>query len=199
MDMDMFELARAAMDQMPPACRFSDRDARVILAHKELLLRLEPQVIDAFYDTVYAHPPTAAVFTDGERPAREATLSHWWRRTVNGPVDDRYFAWMAMVGLVHVLRRVSNPMMLGMADFVAGLVAEHAAGSGLGQPDAEALTEAFGRLASTAAAIITYGYDQSMSAALFSVAGMPETLLARLRDQEVTGALTAGRQQVSRP
>lgn len=194
----MVGLARAAMGQMPPACRFSDGDAEVIRTHKAVLLALEPHLIDGFYDTVYAHPPTAAVFTEGERPAREVTLSQWWRRTVEGPVDDQYFAWMAMVGLVHVLRRVSNPMMLGMADFVANLVGEHAALAQLEQADAEALTEAFGRLASTVGAIITYGYDQSISAALFSVAGMPEALLARLRDQEVAAALTQGRQQLSR-
>jgi hypothetical protein len=89
--------------------------------------------------------------------------------------------------------------MLGMADFLANLVGEQAALVQLVPADAAALAEAFGRLASTAGAVITYGYDQSMSAALFSVAGMPEALLARLRDQEVAAALTEGRQQVSRP
>jgi hypothetical protein len=46
-------------------------------------------------------------------------------------------------------------------------------------------------------AIITFGYDQAVVAALFAVAGMPEALLRRLRDQEVAAALAAARQEVT--
>jgi hypothetical protein len=195
----MIEIASRAMEQMPPATRFRPDDAQVIYEHKELLLGLESIVIKGFYDTLYDHVPTAAVFVEGERPDRETTLSHWWRRTVNGPLNDQYFAWMAMVGLVHVVRGVQNPMMLAMADYTVGVVAEQTAVADVGQHHSERLVEAFRRLASTVGAIITSGYDQAVVDALFNVAGMPEALLRRLRDQEVTEALESARAEVRRP
>jgi hypothetical protein len=194
----MFELAEKAIAQMPPECRFRPEDGKVIQDHKEVLLLLEGEVVQAFYDTLYAHDVTAAVFVPGERPDREMTLLHWYRRTVIGPVNDQYFAWMALVGLVHVMRNVSNPMMLAMADFVARFVAEKAAGSPMGQSDADALTTAFRRLTATVSSIITYGYDQAVISALFDVAGMPEALLRRLRDQEVASSLGPAREEIAR-
>lgn len=195
----MIEIAEAAMDQMPPQTRFRPEDAGVIYEQKELLLGLEPDIVQGFYDTLFAHAPTAGVFVEGERPDREATLSHWWRRTVNGPLNDQYFAWMAMVGLVHVLRGVQNPMMLAMTDYTVGVVAQRAGNAEIGQQEAERLIEAFRRLGSTVGAIITAGYDQAVVQALFNVAGMPEALLRRLRDQEVAAALQVAREEIRQP
>jgi len=192
----MQDLARAAIGLMPPDCRFQPADAEAIRRHQGLLLACEPGLVRGFYDLVYGHAATAAVFVEGERPAREATLVNWWRRTAEGPLDDDYFAWMAMVGLVHVVRDVGNPMMLAMAGFVADFVAGTVASAGLDPADAEALTGAVRRLTSTAGAIITFGYDRAVVSALFSVAGMPAPLLRRLRDQEVAAVLASAREQL---
>lgn len=194
----MYDVARAAFDQMPPGCRFRESDAQLILAHRDALLALEVEVTQVFYDTLYAHPTTRAVFVDGERPAREETLIRWWRRTVNGPLDEEYFAWMAMVGLVHVSRRVSNPMMVSMASCVSSFVAEKAVTLPIDRAEAEALIEAFQRLTSTVMGVITFGYDRAYDravvTALEELAGMPESLFARLRDQEVRTALAEARE-----
>jgi hypothetical protein len=163
---NLLQIARSALDQLPPACRFSAADARTILAHQDFLSALEPKLVKIFYDTLFEHPPTAEVFFEGERPDREASLAGWWRRTVDGPLDDQYFAWMASVGLTHVVRAVANPMMLAMADLVATFVAEQAYQSSLSQADAAALAEAFHRLAGTVGVVITHGYDEAMSSAL---------------------------------
>lgn len=193
----MYEVARAAFAQIPPACRLRESDAQIIRAYQEPLMALEPEVVKAFYDTVYGHPATSAVFVDGERPAREVTLSNWWRRTVLGPLDEDYFAWMAMVGLVHVARGVGNPMMLSMASFVTSFVAEKVAGMPLERAQAEALIEAFQRLSSTVGSVISFGYDRAYDkavvTALSELAGMPESLFQRLRHQEVMSALAEAR------
>jgi plasmid replication initiation protein len=104
---------------------------------------------------------------------------------------------MAMVGLVHVMRNVSNPMMLAMTGFVTRLVAD-AAATQLAPADAERLSEALERLTSTVAAIIAFGYDKAVVSALFSVTGMPEALVRRLRDQEVSKALKIAREELAR-
>ncbi|MGF1651735.1 MAG: protoglobin domain-containing protein [Actinomycetales bacterium] len=192
--MDLTDIARAAVEQVPPGRRFRQSDSDVITGQRDLLLGLEQDLVASFYDTLFAHPPTAAVFTEGERPTREDQLAHWWRRTVTGPHDERYFAWMAMVGLVHVVRGVSNPMMLAMKDHVVDFVVDRTQEAGLHPEEADELAAAFGRLFSTIAVIIAFGYDRAVTDALYSVAGMPEALLTRLRTQEALASLARARQ-----
>lgn len=193
----MFEVARAGLAQMPPASRLRESDALLIQRHREPLLALEKDVVKAFYDTVYAHPATAAILADGDRSEREAALGGWWRRTVTGPLDDEYFAWMAFVGLVHVARHVTNPMMLAMTTFVSSFVADRVPTMGIDRTDGEALVEAFLRFSATAGSVISYGYDRAYEravvTALYDVAGMPETLFQRIRDREVMAALEEAR------
>ncbi len=194
----MHEIAQEAIQQMPPPARFREEDAAIIVRHRDALLALGPTIVQSFYDTLFSHDRTAAVFHEGERHDREGTLANWWSRTVNGPIDDDYFAWMAMVGLVHVIRKVTNPMMLAMSDQVALLVTTEVATWPLEDAERQQLIQAFGRLASTVRAIISWGYDHAITAALFEVAGMPEALLARLRDQEIVVALGDARSQLAR-
>lgn len=190
----MREIARRAMEQMPPGCQLQPTDGEVIGRHRDLLLGLERVLVTGFYDTLFAHGPTEEVFAQGERPMREQTLGAWWRRTVAGPLDEDYFAWMALVGLVHVIREVSNPMMLAMTEYVRTLVADQA-GPVLVDPHERALlVDAFGRLASTVGAVITFAYDHAVASALFEVAGMPAALLRRLRNAEVAEALRQARE-----
>jgi hypothetical protein len=193
----MHEIARMAFEQMPPAVRFRESDALVIARHQQALLDLEPEVVKGFYDTLYAHPATSSIFVEGERPDREITLSNWWRRTVNGPLDEEYFAWMAMVGLVHVARGVTNPMMLSMASFVALFVAEKAARLPVDRTEAEALAEAFKRLSTAVGMVITFGYDRAYDRAVLTaldeLAGIPQKLFRRLLAQEVNSEVAQAR------
>ena len=170
----ILEIAREALQQMPPQTRLRPEDEAVIARHKELLLSWTPELVQGFYDTLFAHTPTRKVFHEGERPAREQTLRDWWQKTVEGPLDEAYFAWMAKVGLVHVVRGVENPMMLAMASFVTEFVERKSLEAGL--PEAEALSKAFHRLGM---AVITHGYDRYQALALYNVAGMEPALLER--------------------
>ncbi|MEV0136500.1 protoglobin domain-containing protein [Dactylosporangium sp. NPDC050688] len=203
----MYVVARAAVDQMPPEFRFRPQDSALIHKYCASILPLEPEFVSGFYETVYAHPPTAAIFHDGERPDREATLANWWRRTLEGPLDDDYFAWMAMVGLVHVVRGVSNPMMLAMTDYFARFVIDRlpkiAAEAAAASPDAAAtnaevfeLSWAFSRLRATVGAVIAHGYDEAVVSAMYNVAGMQKSLLKRLCDQEAASALREARKEM---
>jgi hypothetical protein len=192
----MHELARRAIEQTPPACRVTIGDAAVIAKNADALVAMGPEIATAFYDTLFDHPPTATVFHRDERPMREQTLIQWWERTVRGPIDDDYWAWMAMVGLTHVVRRVTNPMMLAMADFVASYVATNAYRLHLSVTERASLVQGFDRVASMMRSIITFGYDHAMSSALYERAGMPEALLARLGDQTVREALAGAKAEL---
>ncbi|MDO5698583.1 MAG: protoglobin domain-containing protein [Dermatophilus congolensis] len=189
----MHEISRTALESMPPQARFGPQDRSVLLRYTDYLLSLEDEFVTGFYDTLFEHPPTRAVFSDDERPMREESLREWWQRTVRGPIDDDYFAWMAMVGLVHVVRGVANPMMLAMCEHAAHFADTAVARAGLPPEEADAVVDAFRRFTTSVGAVITYGYDQAVSDALFNIAGMRKGLLHRLRDQEVTEALTQAR------
>jgi hypothetical protein len=192
----MHEIARRAIEQTPPACRVTIGDAAVIAKNADALVAMGPEIATAFYDTLFDHPPTATVFHPDERPMREQTLIQWWERTVRGPIDDDYWAWMAMVGLTHVVRHVTNPMMLAMADFVASYVATNAYRLHLDETERASLVRGFDRVASMMRSIITYGYDHAMSSALYERAGMPEALLARLGDQTIREALAGAKSEL---
>lgn len=178
--MDFHEIAKRAIGDMPPETRFRPEDAEVIRAHRDLILPLAEEYVTSFYDVVFAHEPTRAVFEEGERPEREATLTDFFRRIVEGPHDDELFAWLAFVGPVHVVRQVSNPMMLGMLDHMVLYVMKKFRG----HENAEAVTEAFVRLAATLGAIISYGYEVAWQEALQNVVGMPPALVQRMVHEE---------------
>lgn len=196
--LDVFALARTAREQMPPQTTFREQDEAILMQHRDFLAGFEDELVQSFYDTVFGHHATAGVFREGERPAREKTFSDWWRRTVRGPHDDEYFGWMAMVGLVHVVRGVKNPMMIAMADHAARAVEKATRASDMPEAQADELSEACRRLLSTVSAVITYGYDQAVENALFEVAGMPPALLHRLRDQSISDSLVEARRDLDR-
>jgi hypothetical protein len=192
----MHEIARAAINQTPPTCRVTAEHAAVIAQNADALVAFGPEIATGFYDTLYDHSPTAKIFREGERPMREQTLTGWWERTVRGPIDDDYWAWMAMVGLTHVVRRVTNPMMLAMADYVADFVGANSDRLQLPEADRLRLVEGFDRVASMTRSVITYGYDHAMASALYERAGIPEALLVRLGDQTIRDALVDAKSEL---
>jgi len=177
---DFHEVAQKAINDMPPETRFRPEDSEAIKAHADLILPLAGEFVTGFYDILFAHEPTRAVFEEGERAVREKTLADFLAQVVNGPHDDKFFAWLAFVGPVHVVRQVSNPMMLAMLDYMVLFIMKKFAG----HENAAAVTEAFIRLAATLGAIIAYGYEVAWQEALQNVVGMPPALVQRMVYEE---------------
>jgi len=163
------EIARQAIEDMALEARFRPEDHQVLLKHKDRLLALTDELVKAFYDTLFATPSTRKVFHEGERPAREKTLVDWWQKTVEGPVDEEYWAWQAYVGLLHVKRVVTNPMMLGQAFMIEDLVRTH-----LDDPE---VAGAMRRLMATVAAIIAYGYEKAQLLSVEETTGISKELI----------------------
>ncbi len=182
----MNQVAKAAINQMPPESRFNQEDAAVIDRHTEALLAWGPELVERFYDTAFGHEATNAVFREGERPMREKSLTDFWVKTLTKPIDLDYFGWMAMVGLIHVVRGVENPMMLAMSSFITDFISEKVSQEPtVDAEEALRVVNAFRRFSSTISAIITYGYDSARVNALFDIIGMEESLLQRLTKQTV--------------
>jgi hypothetical protein len=152
--------------------RFQPQDHAIIEAHKDELLALTDTVVKNFYDDLFATPGTRQVFREGERAVREKTLADWYRRTIEGPIDENYWAWHAHIGLLYVKRRVTNVMMIGGVFNVLATVR-----SRLG--DRVALMEAMQRLLGTVAAVIAYAYDLFRLMSVEKITGIGPELIER--------------------
>lgn len=177
-------ITRAILEQMPPIVRFRLDDAQLIMAHQQLLLGLEGKLVVGFYDTLFAHAPTKAIFKDGERPAREQTLRDWWRRTLSGPFDGNYWTWQALVGLIHVKRKVKNPMMIAMWGWLLQTLRQELGGQ-LPAGTLEPLLDSFTRLAATVQALTAESYLEHYIKALCEATGFEPELLDRLVSNEI--------------
>lgn len=181
---DLAELIDGIIASLVPAALPQADDHDTLARNRQWLLGLEDEITTLFYDSLYAHAATAAVFQDGERAAREQTLRGWWQRTVGAPVDHDYFRWMSLVGIVHIKRRVTNPMMLSMLQIVSERVVSRARAD-LGEAEALRLQQVFSRLSTTIGAIISEAYTMGYVGALEDLAGLDPKLTARMLDLEV--------------
>ena len=163
------ELAKEARSNLVDAVRFTEADAAIVARFKDQLLALTPEIVKAFYDTLFANPATAAVFKEGERPAREKTLVDWWQRTISGPVDDAYWGWQAYAAVIHMKRRVTNSMMLGQTVLIRQFVADRF-------PNEPGLVAAVGRLLGEVAAVIAGSYDLLSQRSIAKFAGISQGL-----------------------
>ena len=191
--MDLAQMQADILREMIPTSTVTDADAATLDRHRALLLAFEDELIAGFYDTLYDHGATADVFEPGEREQREVTLRRWWQRTVDGPLDDRYWTWMALVGIVHIRRGVRNPMMLSMVGFVENAVHAQAIAAGLAPADVEDLRLAFSHLGTTVSAVISESYTQSYIGALQNLGGLNPNLLRNMLGIEIQAIEDAGR------
>lgn len=179
MSTDLQTITAEIIQQMPPTTRFRPEDIEVIHKHQALLLSLEDAVVAGFYDTLFAHAPTAAIFEPGERPAREQTLRDWWQRTINGKFDRDYWVWQALVGLIHVKRQVKNPMMIAMWGWVLTTVRD-AVQDELSEAELRELMASLERLAATCQSLTAESYLEHYLTALREATGFNQKLLEQM-------------------
>lgn len=192
---DLHVMVDSILADLVPSALPQGSDLHALVEHREWLLAQEDALVALFYDTLYGYAVTAAVFSADERAAREQTLRDWWQRTVGTPIDIDYFRWMAFVGIVHIRRGVTNPMMLSMLQVVSGHVITSAHAT-LGERAALQLQAAFARITTTIGAVIAEAYTRSYVGALEDLAGLDPKLTARMLALEVSRIEAEGRTQL---
>jgi hypothetical protein len=181
-----YAIAQGIWSQLPPSARFRPlEDGKVLTRHRAFLEGLVDELVQGFYDTLFGPPPPPprAVFREGERPLREKTLRDWYLRTVQGPFNGQYFAWQALVGLVHVRRQVTNAMMAAMWNWLVERVVERAHAA-LPPEEAKALEGAWRRLGFTVAALIGEEYLDAYLEALAEARGEDPQAFRALAQRE---------------
>ncbi len=177
-------LAEDILDQIPSTVRFNDEDAATILKHKDLMLSWEDGLVQGFYDNVFGHATTRAVFKEGERKTREESLANWYQRTVSGPFNTEYWEWQTYVGLIHIKRGVNNAMVSGMWGWMMTYLGAKALNE-LSAEEALPLIKAVHSLQSAVMALIAESYQRNMFVAVGKSAGIGGALLNRLIDLEI--------------
>jgi truncated hemoglobin YjbI len=188
----MKDMVESILAQMPPHTRFTDADSAVVTANKDLLLEMGQGLVESFYRTVLAHPATAEIFHSDEMDARAASLADWWRRTCEGPHDSDFFSWQAFVGLVHIKRRVKNPMVIAMWSHILAHIST-ALAHRMGAAEAGQVMCSLQRLAATVQALIVESYLQSFIDILGESTGMKPVLIDRLVMTKIDSVIGAAR------
>lgn len=179
MHQDIVSVTQAILKEIPEACRFSEKDGEKIQSLRPYLYPLEDQIVKGFYDVLYGYPLTASILDFTERDKREETLRKWWRRTLDGPFDLHYWAWQAAVGIIHIRRKVKNPMMIGMWGWLLNFISKEIS-KFLSYKEFIDASEALHKLASTAEALTAESYLHHYLAALSHATGTELQLLDRL-------------------
>jgi gamma-glutamyl:cysteine ligase YbdK (ATP-grasp superfamily) len=180
--------------------RFSDADSELLARFKDILLALKDEVVQGFYDVIVANPHLVSLIGgSAARAEREKTLRHFWQRTFNGPHDEQFWAWQALVGVVHIKVGVKNPMMLGMWQWLVSALREQLSVERVG--DAQTLRDllrSVDRLALTAQALTAESYLMNYLETVVRLTGFKPALLQRMFDMEIDSVLTEARKQLGK-
>lgn len=157
----------------------------------ELLKEAAPQarqwcseIVQVFYDTLYQHSRTAAIFRDGERPAREETLAQWYLSLfeVNSVTD--FLRSQAPIGLAHIRRRVNNQFMIGIMVRVSEIFQANALET-LGPDYGLKVAQAFERALNAVVGLTAEGYDVMSNVAFSESTGAEPELINHLIQQSI--------------
>ena len=142
-------------------------------------------VVQFFYDTIFAHARTAAVFHDGERPAREQTLQDWYLALFSTANDEDDF-WNAQgrIGFAHIRLHVNNEFLIGIASRLSELFTTRSM-EAYGPERGLVVAQAFNRILRTVVGLTAEGYDVMTQLAFSEATGAGVELIDRLVQESV--------------
>jgi hypothetical protein len=194
--LNLYDLTASIIASIPAPQRFSKDDELLLASAREHLLAYEDALVKGFYDEIAANPPMQALLGDGNRSVREQTLRRWWQRTLAGPIDEKYWAWQALVGIVHIKVGVKNPMMMGMWAWILGRMRTQLAADIADTARAQALVGCLERLALTTQAITAESFLMNYLETVIRLTGFKPALLERMFNSEITLVLKEAREQL---
>lgn len=172
------------LDDLIVIAKFSSADSALLRDTAGTTRKWAEAVCNEFYDTLFAYAPTAHVFKEGERPAREQTLIDWYEQVITGNHDAKFWQWQWMVGLIHIMRGVHNHYVMGMMNRVQ-LVFLKMCLAELEPEKAFQVYTAFKRVTDVVSGLIVEGYRMQYLEAVQHASGMQPALIDRMVSLEV--------------
>ena len=140
--------------------------------------------VKIFYDTLYTHHRTAAVFHSDERAEREKTLERWYLSLFFVDSEDDFLRSQARIGLVHIRRHVHNQFMIGIAvKFCAAFQSK--AIETFGPRRGNEVAQAFDRVINAVVSLTAEGYEVMSKTAFSESTGAGPALIDRLIQESV--------------
>jgi PAS domain S-box-containing protein len=165
-------------DELKRYVRFTDDDARRLLALREIAAPHFPRIAQEFYERIREHEDAHAVLTGEEQVLRlQRSLVVWLERLLGGSYDERYFQKTQQIGRVHV--KVGLPqryMFTAMAVIRTSLNA--IASTAAADPRVDA-REALSRILDLELAIMVEGYREDTLARIEHLAEAEREVLSQ--------------------
>ena len=123
---------------------------------------------------------------------RENTWRQWYQVTTGGHFDAHYWAWQALIGIVHVKHNIPNPAMLGMWAWMINYIQTRLLEE---LPPAEALAviQVFQKLQATVCSLIVESFIMTQQEAISRASGLNKAILGRFIHIEIDTLLSQGR------
>ncbi|GEM_PF-2384776 len=190
--MDLTSMTNHILQQIPEILIPTANDGALMRRHQGFFKKHEASVIKGFYDLVYSDSATQHYLSPKDRPMRENTLRQWYQVTTAGHFDEHYWAWQALVGIVHVKHKIQNPVMLGMWSWMINFLQARLLQE---LPPAEALEvmQVFQKLQATVCSLIVESYLMTQQEAISSASGLNQAILGRFVHIEIDRLLNQGR------
>ncbi len=153
--------------------------AEILRSYRRELWELADDVVKEFYDKLFSYEGTAKIFKEDERPERERTFKQWFMKVVSGEYDDEFWASQYyVVALKHVVRGISNEVMLASMNFLQRIFARKLT-ERFSYEEAERIYHAFKHITDAIAAIMVSGYMNMYIKAISESTGMSLALIDR--------------------
>lgn len=142
------------------------------------------EIMQEFYDTLYNHPRTAAVFYKNERVEREQTLIDWYHSLFESNDDSEFWINQTHIGLAHIRRHVHNQFMIGIAARMV-IAFQKKAVKAFGVDHGLEVARAFQRVTNAVVGLTAEGYEELSNAAFSESTGAGSALIDRLIQQSI--------------
>lgn len=190
--MDLVSMTNSILQKIPVVLIPTANDGILLQRYQPFFKKHEDAVIRGFYDVVYGDAVTRGHLDPKDRPQRENTLRQWYQVTTGGYFDEHYWAWQALVGIVHVKHKIPNPTMLGMwawmNSFIQARLLEE-----LPAKEALEVIQVFQKLQATVCSLIVESFLMTQQEAIHRASGLNQAILGRFIHIEIDNLLVQGR------
>lgn len=172
---------------LSPLIDYNENDWNVLKSEADHISSWIPDLVDVFYDTLYAQEATKTVFKEGERPKVEQTLRDWIASLAQGQQQQTFWDHQWVVALYHVRRGVKNLYMLGMMNRLQQVFLNKCIET-YDKDKAQEVFSAFLRISGAVATLIAESYgvvlESSTQEGLAKI-GLNPALLQRVKDAQI--------------
>jgi len=178
------KITKTILSQIPENVKLNNTDIVLLQKHKGFIVGLNEKIATRFYDILFANEVTKAIFKEGERPIREASLKRWIVKTFDSEFDDKYWEWQTFVGILHIKRAVKNNMMVTMIGAVTEIIIEEVINA-LPKDEAILILKAWIKLSGIITSLVVEGYRLFYMVAIENVTGLTAVLLENVVKTEI--------------